>query len=73
MDRVEVRPVPTEEEAAAIAAVVAVVVDAPGAAAPDANSQMSQWVNASRRAAQRSGLQRGPWRLAGRLGRRSRV
>ena len=32
---------------------------------------LSMWVEASRRSAQRAGLQRGPWRLSGRLGRRS--
>jgi hypothetical protein len=31
------------------------------------------WVEASRRSAQRASLQRGPWRLSGRLPRRSRV
>ena len=35
--------------------------------------QLSMWVEASRRSAQRAGLQRGPWRLSGRLGRRSRT
>ena len=35
--------------------------------------QLSMWVEASRRSAQRALLQRGPWRLSGRLGRRSRT
>ena len=34
---------------------------------------LSMWVEASRRSAQRANLQRGPWRLSGRLGRRSRT
>ncbi|HET9727879.1 MAG TPA: acyl-CoA carboxylase epsilon subunit [Acidimicrobiia bacterium] len=39
------------------------------AAAP----KRSQWVDASRRAAQRATMQRGSWRLSGRIGRRSRI
>jgi hypothetical protein len=34
---------------------------------------ISMWVEASRRSAQRAGMQRGPWRLSGRLGKRTRV
>jgi hypothetical protein len=74
-----IRPAPTAEEAAAITAAI-VVLDqqqraaaaAVLAAAPPPE-QLSVWVDASRRAAQRSGLQRGPWRLSGRIARRSRT
>jgi antitoxin (DNA-binding transcriptional repressor) of toxin-antitoxin stability system len=59
---------------AQVAAVVAVVVALDQRrAAEAAPEQLSMWVQASRRAAQRAGLQRGPWRLSGRLPRRSRT
>jgi hypothetical protein len=44
-----------------------------GAASRAHPEQLSAWVEASRRSAQRALLQRGPWRLSGRLGRRSRT
>jgi hypothetical protein len=66
----------TPEETAAVAAVLlaieadrAVVVEA---AVPPAE-HLRMWVEASRRSAQRAGLQRGPWRLSGRIARRSRI
>jgi hypothetical protein len=54
-----------EEEAAAVAAAAA--------GAESANAQLSAWVDASRRSAQRALMQRGPWRLSNRIGRRSRT
>ena len=69
---------PSAEQVAAIVAALAVIeADRAAAhaaipAAPDVES-LSMWVEASRRSAQRSGMQRGPWRLSGRIGRRSRV
>lgn len=70
----EIRPTPTAEEAAAIAAVVTIVEQQRrGVAAPAADDTLHLWVEASRRSAQRAGLQRGPWRLSGRLGRRARA
>jgi hypothetical protein len=74
-----VTPSPTDEEAAAIVAAVTAVLEAELAAAAAAAASRSRddtlhlWVDASRRAAQRAGLQRGPWRLSGRLARRSRA
>ena len=68
----------TPEEVAAVTA-VAIALDqqraeAAAAAVTGADSdQLSMWVEASRRSAQRALLQRGPWRLSGRLGRRSRT
>jgi Arc/MetJ family transcription regulator len=69
----------TPEEVAAVTAVtvalqrraadVAATADADGARVP----QLNAWVDASRRSAQRALLQRGPWRLSGRIGRRSRT
>jgi hypothetical protein len=64
------------EEVAAIAAVTALLDEQRRAAAApvEANDDsLSMWVEASRRSAQRALLQRGPWRLSGRLGRRSRT
>ena len=68
---------PTDEEAVAIT--VAVTALAEQAVAPisaptgPANDWLSVWVHASRRSAQRSSLSRGPWRISGRISRRSRV
>ena len=66
---------PSPEQVAAIVAALA-VIDAELAAEARRLEQpepMSMWVEASRRSAQRAGMQRGPWRLSGRLGIRSRV
>jgi hypothetical protein len=68
----------TPEEVAAVTAVTIAVKQQRAAAAATARSaadaeQLSMWVEASRRSAQRALLQRGPWRLSGRLGRRSRT
>jgi hypothetical protein len=66
---------PPPEHVAAIAAAIAVVAAERAAATADAapSDVLTMWVEASRRSAQRSGLQRGPWRMSGRLGRRLRV
>jgi hypothetical protein len=69
----------TSEEVAAVTAVAIALQQreaaAAAAAADGAQSsvQISAWVDASRRSAQRALLQRGPWRLSGRIGRRSRT
>lgn len=69
-----IRPAPTDEEAAVIAAAIVVLDEQQRAAAAHlAPERLSVWVDASRRAAQRAGLQRGPWRLSGRIARRSRT
>jgi hypothetical protein len=71
-----IRPTPTDEEAAAITAAIVVLGEeraAAAAAARPAPERLNLWVDASRRAAQRAGLQRGPWRLSGRIARRSRT
>ena len=74
-----ITPSPTDEEAAAIAAAVVVLMEQERASAAAARAaapppeRLSVWVDASRRAAQRAGLQRGPWRLSGRIARRSRT
>ena len=74
-----IRPAPTDEEAAAITAAIVVLEEQVRAAAAATAAlkpppeRLTVWVDASRRAAQRAGLQRGPWRLSGRLGKRTRV
>jgi hypothetical protein len=65
----------TREEIAAVVAVAVALEEqrrAASAPAPE-RDQLGMWVDASRRSAQRALLQRGPWRLSGRLGRRSRT
>ena len=67
---------PSPEQVAAIVAALSVIEAeraAAAAAAAAAPEPISMWVEASRRSAQRAGMQRGPWRLTGRLGKRSRV
>ena len=72
----QVDPTPTDDEAAAIAAVVTLLEQERVAGASDVapgDDTLHVWVDASRRSAQRAGLSRGPWRLSGRLPRRSRA
>jgi Acyl-CoA carboxylase epsilon subunit len=65
---------PPEHVAAITAAVVALHAESRAATEPaDDSDHLSMWVDASRRAAQRALLQRGPWRLSGRIGRRFRT
>jgi len=69
---------PSPEQVAAIVAALSVLeaeraAAAAAASATEPNEAMSMWVQASRRSAQRAGMQRGPWRLSGRLGKRTRV
>ncbi len=64
----------TPEEVAAVTAVTVALQQRSGAVEePAPTPQISAWVDASRRSAQRALLQRGPWRLSGRMGGRTRV
>ena len=69
----------TTEEIAAIIAAFSVLQREQEArtAATDAThpvaGDLEGWVRASRLSARRTGLMRGPWRLSGRIGRRSRA
>jgi len=65
--------VPPEHVAAIAAAIAAVQAQRRAAVERPEPEHLSMWVEASRRSAQRAMLQRGPWRLSGRLGRRSRT
>jgi len=67
-----------EEVAAVVAAVGAALHDREAATAAPAGTgadpeRLDAWVHASRLSARRAGLLRGPWRLSGRIGRRSRA
>ena len=67
-----ISPEATPEEIAAILAAVAASL--PGPAVEDGRDDtLHEWVHAARLRSHRAGLQRGPWRLSGRIGRRSRA
>jgi hypothetical protein len=69
-----ISPDATPEEVAAIVAALAVLESsAVPATGPEGNGGLDEWVRAARLRARRAPLQRGPWRMSGRLGRRSRV
>jgi hypothetical protein len=76
-----ISPDATPEELAAITAAIEVVRQerAHAAARSVASAtggdaeHLDGWLWASRLAARRAGLQRGPWRLSGRIGRRARA
>jgi len=66
-----ISPDATPEEVAAIVAALSVLsAPVPVVDEPD---DLHEWVRAARLRSRRAGLQRGPWRMSGRLGRRSRV
>jgi hypothetical protein len=67
-----VTPDATDEEVAAILAAVASVPTTVIAPATD-DDTLHEWVRSARLSARRTGLQRGPWRLSARIGRRSRA
>ena len=67
-----VSPDATDDEIAAILAAVAVSTSV-GATPEGADDTLHEWVRGSRLGSRRAGLQRGPWRLSGRIGRRSRT
>lgn len=64
------------EEVAAIVAAVAALEEERRSAVPppsaDPGERLDAWVQTARLSGRRAGLMRGPWRLAGRIGRRSR-
>jgi hypothetical protein len=66
-----ISPEATPEEIAAILAAVAACTPAPVEEGRD--DTLHEWVHAARLRSHRAGLQRGPWRLSGRIGRRSRA
>ena len=68
-----ISPDASPEEVAAIMAALSVVVTPAAEPEPAGGDDLHEWVHAARLRARRAGLQRGPWRMSGRLGRRSRV
>ena len=67
-----ISPAATPEEVAAIvAAITALQAGSRGEANRD--DTLHEWVRAARLRSHRASLQRGPWRLSGRIGRRHRA
>ncbi len=67
-----ISPGATPEEIAAILAALASLE--PAVPTGDGvDDTLHEWVRTSRLRSHRSGLQRGPWRLSGRVGRRNRA
>jgi len=66
-----INPNATPEEVAAIVATLGARRGTPAEPADD--DALHEWVRAARLQARRTGLQRGPWRLSGRIGRRTRA
>ncbi len=67
-----ISPDATPDEVAAIIAAISECMRT-AALAEGRDDTLHEWTHASRITARRAGLQRGPWRLSGRLGRRSRA
>ncbi|MEX2100606.1 MAG: hypothetical protein WEB19_04250 [Acidimicrobiia bacterium] len=65
-----ISPDATAEEVAAIVAALSVLTTPTGIA--EETDELHEWVRAARLRSRRAGLQRGPWRMSGRLERRSR-
>jgi len=77
---VTVPPEASAEEVAAITAAVTILFEerrrsaaAVGSGPGGRPDQLDAWVSAARLSGRRAGLTRGPWRLAGRIGRRHRA
>ena len=62
----------TDDQIAAILAAVSLSLPVAGPAV-GRDDTLHEWVRGSRLGSRRAGLQRGPWRLSGRIGRRSRT
>jgi hypothetical protein len=69
-----ISPEATPDEVAAIlAAIEECVRTMPGNGDDAPDDSLDEWVHASRLGARGAGLQRGSWRISGRIGRRSRT
>jgi hypothetical protein len=66
-------PDATDDEVAAILAAVTMCTRVVAAPDTDATETLQEWVRGTRLIARGAGLQRGPWRLSGRIGRRTRA
>lgn len=71
------RSISPEATPAEVAAIVAAIAECTrpvaSGAGPAGDDTLHEWVHAARLSSRRAGLQRGPWRLSGRIGRRSRA
>ena len=67
-----IEPDASPEEVAAIVAALT-VLQSEGASDVESHDTLHEWVHASRLRSHRSTLQRGPWRLSGRIGRHTRA
>lgn len=63
----------TPEQVAAIVAAVSLLTRPGGVPAASPDDTLHEWVHASRLVSRRAALQRGPWRMSGRIARRSRA
>jgi hypothetical protein len=68
-----ISPEASPEEVAAIVGAIAELTRAQAASAAPAATGLHEWVHTARVGARSAGLQRGPWRLSGRIGRRTRA
>ncbi len=68
-----VKPTPTADEVAAITAAISAVLEGEQKSECSTPLCSSEWVHAARLRARRAGMARGPWRLSGRLMRRTRA
>ena len=68
-----ITPDATAEEVAAIVAAVSASLRVAPVGDAVGDETLHEWVRATRLGARRAGLQRGPWRLSGRIGRRHRA
>jgi hypothetical protein len=69
-----ISPSASPEEVAAIVAAVGMLTQSPVVVErPEDPNRLDAWVHVSRLSAHRAGLQRGQWRLYGRIGRRARA
>jgi hypothetical protein len=68
-----ITPDASKEEVAAIVAALAVVQESAQFDEEAPSDDLHEWVHAARLRSRRAGLQRGPWRMSGRLGRRARA
>jgi hypothetical protein len=76
MRRPELRAISPDATPAVVAAIVAALAlstKVSALASADSGDALHEWVHGSRLGARRAGLQRGPWRLSGRIGRRHRA
>jgi hypothetical protein len=68
-----ISPEASPQEVAAIVGAIAELTRAQAAPAAPSTTGVDEWVHTARLGARRAGLQRGPWRLSGRIGRRTRA